>query len=213
MNQSICNASYKKKNGQNNETLNCTRKAKYTSTNGSPCCGYHKNGVFLVKDPLFTPFDCSICFDTCHSKEEQYETTCKHSFHTKCMKKWAAKVKTLSCPLCRTNITNHPFKCMTHTIGFTIGWQVADSFHRIAAEYQLSYTQRRGLRERMIAILSNPQNPLNPQNPIYQLANSYERILETILEANTQSNDTLITDEALAAVALLRIIHNNILTR
>ena len=51
----------------------------------------------------FSSFDCSICFDTCTSKTEAYQSPCGHTYHLKCMKTWAqfCKRPKLTCPICR----------------------------------------------------------------------------------------------------------------
>lgn len=197
--QFTCNASYKKK-GNTNETFICNRKANYTTTNGTPCCGYHKKAVFLKED-VFEEFECSICYDTCHSKEEQYVTHCNHSFHTNCMKKWAQSSKILSCPLCRTEIKNHEFKCMTNTIWMVPEFSVAESFDRIANENMLSQEERVILRDRVVHVCRDGQNVLD----------NILEIMESNLRSNANSTLTIRqTIQNTAYYALLREIVNNI---
>tara|TARA_B110000208_G_C11787590_1_gene436180 strand:+ start:1241 stop:1927 length:687 start_codon:yes stop_codon:yes gene_type:complete len=44
---------------------------------------------------------CAICLDTIKNKDK-FTTSCNHSYHTLCIKKWAEKKN--SCPLCRQDI-------------------------------------------------------------------------------------------------------------
>ena len=66
-------------------------------------------------DP-FEPFECTICFDTCHTVRDSYITPCNHSFHMNCMRKWATTGRSvLSCPMCRSVISNNPFGVQRRT--------------------------------------------------------------------------------------------------
>jgi hypothetical protein len=56
-------------------------------------------------DKPFSPFDCSICFDTCTSKTEAYQSPCGHLYHLDCMSSWARSGRSaLTCPICRAGI-------------------------------------------------------------------------------------------------------------
>ena len=56
-------------------------------------------------DKPFSPFDCSICFDTCASKTEAYQSPCGHLYHLDCMSSWARSGRSaLTCPICRAGI-------------------------------------------------------------------------------------------------------------
>ena len=48
---------------------------------------------------------CAICLDTINTDEREIiKTDCGHYFHKKCLKEWFSK--SLSCPLCRKNLTH-----------------------------------------------------------------------------------------------------------
>lgn len=53
---------------------------------------------------------CPICID-CYLPGETYHelSSCKHSYHTKCIEKWLTKdLDELSCPVCRQSQYNDP---------------------------------------------------------------------------------------------------------
>lgn len=117
MAQLICKASYKTQ-GKKKETLVCQRMAKYTSADGNPCCGYHKKGTFIIpqKKEKDEPIECSICYDEYNNENDCYTTACNHTFHKKCMQSWAETKMSLSCPMCRTKLSKHPFICKQYTV-------------------------------------------------------------------------------------------------
>ena len=47
--------------------------------------------------------NCPICYTDINSKDELI-TTCKHTFHKKCIKKWIASGINNTCPLCRSKM-------------------------------------------------------------------------------------------------------------
>lgn len=91
--------------------------------NGRWSCGHHRLDKTMNRSgftrpappppPPFESFECSICITKCTNVKNQYITPCNHSFHKKCMSKWYGQNNgrnILECPLCRHNITKHPFK-------------------------------------------------------------------------------------------------------
>jgi hypothetical protein len=57
---------------------------------------------------------CSICLDTIDNDEREIiKTDCSHYFHKKCLKEWFSK--SLSCPLCRKNLTHFNLHMNTNT--------------------------------------------------------------------------------------------------
>ena len=161
-----CNASYKK-NG--NKTVICNRNARFLTTNGTGCCGYHKKYLFVTSVDESTKEverECSICLTVCENNDEHYTTPCNHLFHEKCMEKWANASKKLTCPLCRTEIKEHAFECKQADTNFSI----ADAFLRISNENDLSSRERVILRDRLLHLFHSGNNAIEVASELLESA-------------------------------------------
>lgn len=172
MAQPVCNATYKRK-GKENFTI-CNRVAKFKTSNGTPCCGYHNKGHFLLtpKQDTFVPFECSICCEMCDKKDVQYVTKCNHSFHKNCMKKWAAMKCKLTCPLCRTKIKDHPFICKTKFVNTTDVLDVQSIFDRNVRRYNLVADDQRAIITRLQQLFVPGQDYQTRINSMSEYLNS-----------------------------------------
>ena len=64
-----------------------------------------RNDTECLLDELDELNGCSICLDTIEIDEKEIiKTDCNHYFHKECLKEWFSK--SLSCPLCRKDLTN-----------------------------------------------------------------------------------------------------------
>jgi hypothetical protein len=98
----VCGAIIKKKQADG-VVRYCTCPATRVRDDGTMSCGRHTgpmtSGGHTVPSTMVG--ECSICLSEC-STTNCYVTSCKHTFHKKCIDRWL--VNHNSCPLCRNKI-------------------------------------------------------------------------------------------------------------
>ena len=62
---------------------------------------------------------CSICLEEIFPVHKILHTTCSHTYHISCLEKYIISLKSnnrsLTCPICRSNISNEPYMTPPHS--------------------------------------------------------------------------------------------------